>query len=237
MHVVLVTRDSVFGRYLAAGLHAGGTIDRLVIETGRPSYRFYWRKLKRVGPVTLGFQFLLNRWFQREGERHLPHRPLPPHETVANVNGFPFEDEDLVIGFGTSIITARTLARMRYGFLNLHTGWLPDYRGVKSEFWTLAHEDHGKAGWTLHFMTPRLDDGDIVLQRTVPVNSDNPAQLRAKLLRDAVPALGVFLDGVRRDGAEAICRRPQGNGRYFTTPTWRDWRSYRHRASTGGMSP
>lgn len=227
MNVVLVTHDSVFGRYLAASLHAAGKLDRVIIETGAPTWRFYWRKFKRVGPVNAVFQLWFNRWFRREGERYLPNLPLPQHQTVTNINGFPFGDEDLVIGFSTSFITARTLTAMKHGFLNLHTGWLPDYRGVKSEFWTLAHGDLAKAGWTLHYMTPRLDEGDIVLQSTVPDPGENPAQLRAKLLQDAVPSLGAFIDMVWREGFAAIPRRPQRGGRYFTTPTWREWRAYR----------
>jgi len=226
MNVVLVTHDPVFGRYLGTRLYELGKLDQFIVETGRPSWRFYWRKFKRVGAVNFAFQFLLNRWFRREGQRYLPRLPLPPHQTVATINGFPFGDEDLVIGIGTSIIMARTLAGMKHGFLNLHTGWLPDYRGVKSEFWSLARGDHTKAGWTLHYMTPRLDDGDIVLQRTVRVTTQNPAELRAILLRDAVPALGEFIETVRHKGFSVIPRRPQGDGHYFTTPSWREWRDY-----------
>jgi hypothetical protein len=232
MHVVLVTHDSIFGRYLAASLYAAGKIDQLIIETGRPSWRFYRRKLRRVGPINAVFQVLLNRWFRQEAAKHLPDLPLPPHSTVASINGFPFADEDLVIGFGTSIITARTLAGMPHGFLNLHTGWLPDYRGVKSEFWTIAQGDSANAGWTLHYMTPRLDDGDIVLRRSVPLTGENAAQLRAKLLRDAVPALAEFIDRVRQHGFAAISRQPQTEGRYFTTPTWREWLAYRRTGVT-----
>ncbi len=237
IRVVLVTHDSVFGRYLAASLHAAGKVDRLIIETGRPGWRFYWRKLRRLGPVNAAFQVWLNGWFRREGRQHLPALPFPPHETVASINGFAFGGQDLVIGFGTSIVTARTLNDMKHGFLNLHTGWLPDYRGVKSEFWTLAGNDVAKAGWTLHYMTPRLDDGDIVLRHAVPVTVRSAGELRARLLRDAVPVLGEFIDRVREQGFDAIPRQPQNDGRYFTTPTWREWRAYRRRATESQVGP
>lgn len=227
MNVILVIHDSVFSRFLATGLHDAGKLDQIILETGRPSWRFYRTKLLRVGPINGAFQWWLNRWFKREGARSLPNCPLPPHETMANVNRYDFGDEDLVIGFGSSYITASTLQRMKHGFLNLHTGILPDYRGVKSEFWTLYQADHNRAGWTLHYMTPKLDEGDIVLQHFTEVRGENPAQLRAKLLREAVPALGEFVDYVRASGWGAIPRRPQEEGRYFTTPTWREWRAYR----------
>ncbi len=237
MNVVLVTRDTAMGRYLAAGLRAGGMLDRLVIETGRPSWRFYWRKLARVGPLTAAFQLAFNRWYRREGARHLAAPALPPHESVATVNECAFGDDDLVIGFGTSYVNRGTLARVRRGFLNLHTGWLPEYRGVKSEFWVLLARDFGRAGWTLHFMAPELDAGDIVMQRTVPVHGDSPPMLRARLLADAVPALCEFVGHVRARGFDAIPRTSQGDGRYFTTPTWRDWRRWRRQEGNGSPLP
>ena len=230
MNVVLVTHDSVYGSFLAASLHAAGALDRVIIETGRPGWRFYWRKFRRVGPLNAVFQFFLNRWFRREGAKHLPDLPLPPHERVRNVNHLPFGADDLVIGFGSSYIRAETLNRVRHGFLNLHTGWLPEYRGVKSEFWVSYLGDPQRAGWTLHYMTPKLDEGDIVMQHAVPLAGENPAQLRAKLLIDAVPALSSLVTTVRNSGFDAIPRRPQRDGRYFTTPTWREWIGYRSRA-------
>src|ERR1043166_1752232 len=63
----------------------------------------------------------------------------------------------------------------------------------------------------------------------VQVGGVNPARLRAGRLEDAVPALAEFIDTVRRNGFTAIARRPQHEGRYFTTPTWREWRAYRRR--------
>jgi hypothetical protein len=225
--VVLVTHNSIFARYLARALFDAGAIDRVIVESGKPSWKFYWRKFRRVGPFNAVFQTLLNRWFRTEGARWLPDVEFPPHDTIANINGYSFLPNSLIIGFGTSIISAKTLENLPQGFLNLHTGWLPDYRGVKSEFWTIARGDVAKAGWTLHYMTARLDDGDIVLRRGVSITSESAPQLRARLLNDVVPALIAFVMRVREVGFESIPRQKQEGGVYFTTPTWRDWLAYR----------
>ena len=227
MKVVLVTHDCVFGRYLCASLHAAleRGLDRVILERGRPSTRFHWRKLRRVGPADFLFQYWLSRRFVRDGERHLPHLEMPTHERVNNVNRCSFEPDDLVIGFGTSYITRNTLAATPRGFLNLHTGFLPDYRGVKSEFWTLYYRDFDRLAWTLHYMTPRLDQGDIVLRGFVRWKGESPGALRAQLLRDAVPDIAAFITMVRAHGFNAIARMPQSGGRYFSTPRWRDWRA------------
>ena len=226
MNVVLVTHDTVYGRYVAAALRATTHVDRVVVETAGASLRFYMRKLRRVGPFDFAFQAWLSRWFVREGRKHLPLLPLAAHDRVDTINSCRFGADDLVIGFGTSYVTAATLAAAPRGILNLHTGLLPEYRGVKSEFWALYNVDYARTGWTLHYMTPRLDEGHVVLRRRVPWSGENPAELRAKLLDDAIPAVGALADRVRESGFEAIPRTPQGQGRYYTTPTWREWRRY-----------
>lgn len=232
MRIVLVTRDSVFGRFVAAELATAGAVDRVIIETRGPSLRFLRRRLLRVGPFNFVFQTALGRHFRAAGIRQLGTRSLPAHTRVHDVNRCTFAATDLVVGFGTSYVTAATLARIPNGILNLHTGYLPDYRGVKSEFWTLLNEEPERAGWTLHFMTPELDAGDIVLQRCVPPSEgESPGSLRARLLLDAVPAIAGLVQRVRSEGTAALDRRPQDHAaaRYYSAPVWRDWWRWRRR--------
>ena len=227
MKVVLVTHDSAFARFVAATLYEASAVDAVLVETARPNWRFYWRKLRRVGVVDFAFQAWLAHWYRRQGARALPVRTMPPHERITSANEYPFGAEDLVVGFGTSVITAATLARVPNGFLNLHTGFLPNYRGVKSEFWALARHDAAHIGWTLHYMTPALDAGDIVLRQRVAWNGESPAAVRAKLLLDAAPRIAALLRDARVRRDAALPRTPQGPGTYFTTPRWSDWRLYR----------
>jgi hypothetical protein len=237
MNVVLVTHDSVYGRYVAAALRVSTRVDRVVVEAGRPPWRLYRRKLRRVGPIDFAFQAWLNRWFRTEGAKHLPPLPLPPaHERVDTINDCRFGADDLVIGFGTSYVTAATLTAAPRGILNLHTGLLPEYRGVKSEFWALYNGEHSRVGWTLHYMTRRLDEGDIVLRQRVVWRGEGPPALRARLLEDAVPAVAALVNRVRDWGFDAIPRVPQGEGRYYSAPTWADWRRYARRVGQSGST-
>src|SRR5205823_12630410 len=114
-------------------------------------------------------------------------------------------------------------------------GYLPDYRGVKSEFWALARHDLSRMGWTLHYMTAALDAGDIVLRRRVTWDGESPAAMRAKLLRDAAPAIAELLREVRTRGVTALPRTPQGAGAYYTTPRLVDWRLYRRRGAVPSL--
>jgi methionyl-tRNA formyltransferase len=237
MKVVLVTHDSAFGRFVASALYEASAVDVVLVETARPGWRFYWRKFRRVGVVDFAFQAWLARWYRREGGRALPECTMPPHERLTSANEYAFDAGDLVVGFGTSVISAKTLARLPNGFLNLHTGFLPNYRGVKSEFWALARHDSTHIGWTLHYMTSALDAGDIVLRGRVAWNGESPAVLRAKLLLDAVPAIATLLRDVRARRDPALPRTPQGPGAYYTTPRWSDWRLYRGTSGTAAATP
>lgn len=229
MKATLVTHDSIFSRYLASQLASAGALDRLIVERRSAPPRFYWRKLARVGLANAVFQFWLNRQIRRAASRTLTDASLPRHESVLSVNDCTFGADELVIGFGTSIVSAATIGRAPHGILNLHTGWLPDYRGVKSEFWTLARGEREKVGWTLHYMTPRLDDGDIVLRHAIDARGDDIGSIRAQILIDAAPKIASFVQAVRRDGFESIERVAQTGGQYFTTPTLADWRAFRRR--------
>ena len=60
------------------------------------------------------------------------------------------------------------------GALNLHGSLLPVYRGRCPINWVLVHGEK-ETGVTLHYMTPRADDGDIVGQKAFPIEPDDTA--------------------------------------------------------------
>lgn len=98
------------------------------------------------------------------------------------------------------------LALAPRGALNLHGSLLPQYRGRAPVNWAVLHGER-QTGATLHYMTARADDGDIVAQQAVPILPDDTARevfdkvtVAAELVLDA--ALPSLLDGTAP-------RRPQ----------------------------
>jgi methionyl-tRNA formyltransferase len=97
------------------------------------------------------------------------------------------------------MIQARFLEVPRLGAYNLHGSLLPKYRGRAPINWVLV-KGEPETGVTLHAMTPRPDDGDIVGQTKLPIEWDDTAlSLTLKcagagrsLVREVVPKL---LDG------------------------------------------
>lgn len=84
----------------------------------------------------------------------------------------------------------------KWGCLNLHGSLLPHFRGRAPINWALI-KGAQETGVTLHYMTARADDGDIVAQRALPIAEEDTAQtlniklvgLAAALLDEALPAL------------------------------------------------
>ncbi len=82
------------------------------------------------------------------------------------------------------------------GALNLHGSLLPKYRGRCPINWVLVHGEK-ETGVTLHHMTPKPDDGDIVAQRKIAISDDDTAKTlfdrctatAAAMLDDILPAL------------------------------------------------
>jgi len=90
------------------------------------------------------------------------------------------------------------------GCLNLHGSLLPRYRGRCPVNWVLIHGEK-ETGVTLHYMTPRPDDGDIVGQQRVAIEeSDTALTLHAKLAGAAGEMLDVLLPKIRKNEADRV---------------------------------
>ncbi|PTN31612.1 bifunctional UDP-4-amino-4-deoxy-L-arabinose formyltransferase/UDP-glucuronic acid oxidase ArnA [Desulfonatronum sp. SC1] len=90
------------------------------------------------------------------------------------------------------------------GGLNLHGSLLPKYRGRCPANWVLVHGET-ETGVTLHYMTPRPDEGDIVGQRPVPIDDEDTAlSLHRKLALAAAELLGDVLPRIVNKTAERV---------------------------------
>lgn len=74
---------------------------------------------------------------------------------------------DLLLNARTrSFFRKKILAVPKLGCINIHHGLLPDQRGLMCDFW--AHLEGTPAGFSIHVMTSKLDDGAILSAMEVP---------------------------------------------------------------------
>lgn len=88
---------------------------------------------------------------------------------------------DLIVVGGTGILKSDVYGIASKGAINMHAGILPYYRGADSEFWALTNGEPEKIGVTIHFVSDKLDAGDIILTAPQEVKKrDNYNSLRMK---------------------------------------------------------
>ncbi|MDH5543456.1 MAG: methionyl-tRNA formyltransferase [Nitrospinota bacterium] len=104
-----------------------------------------------------------------------------PVYAPASVNKSPFIDEisskqpDLMIlsGYG-KILKKEILSIPRLGTINLHGGLLPKYRGGSPINWQIIN-DEKKGGCAIIFVDEGIDTGDIIVQETYEIGSEDTA--------------------------------------------------------------
>ena len=80
----------------------------------------------------------------------------------------------------------------RRGALNMHGSLLPKYRGRAPVNWAVLHGER-ETGATLHYMTEKPDNGDIVAQTPVPILPDDTAR---EVFDKVTVAAEISLDGI-----------------------------------------
>ena len=83
-------------------------------------------------------------------------------------------DPDLFAVVAFSILPRRLLRLRRLGSVNLHPSLLPAYRGAAPIIWAVI-DGQTETGITSFLLNPRVDAGDILLQRRVAIGPDETA--------------------------------------------------------------
>lgn len=87
--------------------------------------------------------------------------------TINDINSKALKDNvinnsiDIVVTIGVSIIKPETLRLAKVGYINLHPGILPEYRGL-GNFWAVLNSDWSKVGITCHWIDEGIDTGQII---------------------------------------------------------------------------
>ncbi|MDQ3132069.1 MAG: hypothetical protein M3Q99_15075 [Acidobacteriota bacterium] len=104
-------------------------------------------------------------------ERNIPFYKVENYHSEDAINLLKNADADLGILYGTNIVKETVFSVPKLGSVNIHQGLAPLYRGGPTVFWELFN-DEKEVGITVHFVASKVDTGDIVLQKTVPLEYD-----------------------------------------------------------------
>ena len=113
------------------------------------------------------------------------------------------------------------------GVLNLHSGILPDYRGVMATFWAMLAGER-EIGTTLHCIVDAgIDTGPVIAIRRQPADYSSTylANVLA-LYRDGCAQIAQAIEDIDRTGSVTSTDQPRGAGHYYGPPTEADAAQY-----------
>jgi methionyl-tRNA formyltransferase len=112
------------------------------------------------------------------------------------------------------MLKAPLLAIPKQGALNMHGSLLPKYRGRVPVNWAIIRAET-ETGATLHYMTEKPDNGDIVAQQAVPIlPNDTAHEVFQKVTVAAEMALNDVLPALLAGKAKAV-KQDLSKGAYF----------------------
>lgn len=118
---------------------------------------------------------------------------------------------DLIVATGVGIIKDSLLQIPKIGFLNVHPGMLPKYRGNNPVEWSLLNGD--PLGVTIHFMDRGIDTGPVILYQEY---AQPPADTLEQLHWDLIEwGQDVLIRAIALISEGNHCSTPQGPGLYW----------------------
>lgn len=132
---------------------------------------------------------------------------------------------DLFVVVAFRILPVSVLSIPPKGAVNLHASLLPKYRGAAPIQWAIINGET-ETGVTTFFIERRVDTGNILLQRTVPIGSDETAgELHDRLAGVGAVLLKETVDLIAADQAHPIPQRgePSAAPKLSKTDGELDW--------------
>ncbi|MCB0774634.1 MAG: hypothetical protein KJZ58_07930 [Flavobacteriales bacterium] len=240
MKVLILTsgRKGTAGHHLPLLLDSGCCeVVAVIYSQGQVAnkWRHAWRKARkmiRIGPLGALNGIRMRGWFDVNGELGIKdvqqtcaERGVPFHETAA-INTRRTEElfresgGELGISLGNSYITPGIFNIPRLGMINIHHELLPAFQNAQSIIWQLYHGSD-TTGFTIHAIDRRIDTGNILLQRAIPIKFGPtlPATI-TQTMAALIEASGEGLVHCLRHFPELAAQaKPQGRGTAYTTPS------------------
>ena len=220
--IAILCSDDAHHKYLVALLRSRFNVVAVVVEPGASQRR----RLRRIGRyrdygytvyhhlrrTALGLNKYRRRYFA-----DLVNAPVDATGKVITVDWIndPAVSKllrkvrpELTVIICTSILKKDVLEAAGKMIVNVHGGYLPDYRGNHCFFFALYEGAFDRIGSTIHFVDPGIDTGDIIEIVVPPIyREDNAEALYCRAEKLAIHRLADLLDGWQH--GEALPRSPQ----------------------------
>jgi folate-dependent phosphoribosylglycinamide formyltransferase PurN len=205
-----------------------------------PFHKFLLRTLKRIrkGHIYLpeyikniGFLFLSSfkkskracDIFKIAKYKNIPLYQVDNAESEKSLELVKSLDPDIGILYFQRIISEKLFSIPKEGSINIHYGILPQYAGSHTIFWAVANKEK-EVGLTVHKFSSIVDQGDILLIKTIPAEG-KILNLERKIKELAPKALKETLQGIV-EGRISEYKQDSALYEYWKPPTFFERRKY-----------
>jgi methionyl-tRNA formyltransferase len=155
------------------------------------------------------------------------HIPFYNSDLIKQQDGFSLlgaQRFDWLININSTVLIPSSILELpRAGALNMHPGLLPAYAGLHTHQWALRNGEQ-TFGSTIHLIEPRVDVGDIVLQRRFPIKkTDTGLSLFYNCIREGILGMRTVIEDILAE--KPLSRQKQDLSKYHL---------YRHRDALDG---
>ena len=155
-----------------------------------------------------------------------------PYYEIDRVKGLEFQNlidkyrPELLVSISCPQIIGKNVRKQfSKGCINVHGAPLPRYRGLMPAFWALRFDEKTTAV-TVHEISDRLDNGDILNQREIAIGSEETWD---SLVRKS-KAIGseALIETIKQIKNGSVIRRenPDEQATYFSFPTTQDRKAF-----------
>ena len=139
------------------------------------------------------------------------------------------DEPEIVVSLSASQIFSKKVINVpKYATINVHNAPLPEYQGLMPSFWVLCH-GRKETATTVHLMAEKIDAGDIILQKKVPIDNDETLDSLIKktkiLTVDAL--LETFKLFLEHNGKPPTILISPAKATYFGFPTKADIKNFK----------
>ena len=150
----------------------------------------------------------------------LPHSTISDMNQPQTINFLQSLNVDvLLVCVCKNILRRKLLSTPNKRFVNIHPSLLPRYRGPTPTFWMLYHGE-SKTGVTFHLMTPKIDNGKILAQLSLPLDRGKTEfQIEYEVFQLAGTIVNEVLQNLESSQIQAVSQIEDQEASYYTFPT------------------
>ena len=171
-------------------------------------YRYLCNRYQWLIRLILGYNKYRKQYFHYSGLLHSKIINVTNINSNYVLNLINQNPCNLYVVMGTSILNTIILEACKTDIINIHGGYLPDYRGNNCIYFAYLNGDFHKIANTIHFIDEGIDTGDIIkIIRPTISDNDNPETLYCKAKKKAIHQLIKIIKKYQKE--EFIPRKKQ----------------------------